>query len=157
MAVSAREFRGRALLKGIILAADLATLGLAGFIGAASVLREDFFHLAFLALPLLALLAVLVRLTNRTFSVLRIDGDGVVVSRLVGATRIPWTAVGTVFHWIEHQQSPHGGGAAEPFAALVGTDSRRLLLLKSTYPPESFPALLDFARSAGVRVELRKP
>jgi hypothetical protein len=147
-------FRGRLLLKVIVIMLVAVWAALLGVCLVQVVSMREFWLLYLLG-PFFLLVGIyLAVMANRTFSTLSIDGQGVHVTRPLGSRHVIWQNVASIKYWEQSQPSGFGGSAVEPFALFRDNRGRRLLLIKSTYDPQVFLALLEVARTRNIACEV---
>jgi len=130
-------FQGRLLLRVISTVLLLLVLSLAVFI-LVQVGKPDLMILGIAVVTIVIPCAVLGGWANTAFGSIRIEDQGILRKTLLGERLIPWNEITRIKIWSQVENAYHGS-SREVYVQIFGVNSKKLLLIKSTYVDDAYP------------------
>jgi len=130
-------FQGRLLLKVISTVLLLFVLSLVAFI-VAQVRNPDPLITGIAVVMIGIPCVVLGAWVNTAFGSIRIDDQGILRKTLLGEKLIPWAAITRIKVWCQLEHAYYGN-SEEQYVQVYGKDSKKLLLIKSSYEDGVYP------------------
>lgn len=132
-------FQGRLLLKVISAFLLLFVLSLAAFI-LVNVRNPDPLITCIAVVMIGIPCAVLAGWVNTVYGSIRIDDQGILRKTLLGEKLIPWTEMTRIKVWRQKEHAYYGS-SQEEYVQIYGKDSKKLLLIKSSYEDGVYPCI----------------
>lgn len=144
------KFKGRPLLKVLILMGATLLCGIAGF--TALRVHESYNRMlietaTYLAFPGYALVAVVLLLgANTVFSTLTVSKTGIRVQKLFSRIDMRWDKIRRVNFYTRSENAGGYGSSVERYVDVYAEDDKLLYQFKTTYPDEALDCIISTAR-----------